>query len=257
MANQNSNITKEILNLLPQIKSLLVDGYSVNEITNYFIKYSYSAIYNCIQKNGLSSYVSTKNIGKSRASKKRYEDYDKNHKLTKEILQKLYHEEKKDLYEIAELYNMSPSGVLWRMNKLGIKTRNISEANYLIYEKKPELKEVHRINANLGKIGVFAKGNYTNTWIEMAFKDFCEKNSINYTRSFQITKTTHRYDFLIENKIIVELDGVYWHNNPKQKEKDRLQEEFARQKGYFVLRFTDEEIKKSKGECFEIVREYV
>ena len=81
MSNQFSVITKEIESKLYEIESMLKDGYSVNEIQKKLVKYSYSGIYNCIQRNGLSDYVSTKKIGKSRTYKQMLDDYDKNHKL--------------------------------------------------------------------------------------------------------------------------------------------------------------------------------
>jgi len=257
MPNQYSLKTKEIEKNLPLIEKMLVDGFSVNEIVKKLERYSYSGIYNCIRKNGLSKYVSVSNIGKTRSHKIRMEKFEETHILTKTLLQKLYHEDKLTLKEIANLYGVSPSGVLWRMKKLGVNSRNTSEANYLLYEKCPELKEVHRKNANQGKTGVFAKGNYSNTWIEKAFQEFCDINHIPYIRSFQITKNTHRYDFLIGKNIIVELDGLYWHDKPKQKEKDKIQEEYANKNGYSVIRFTDKQIKESKGECFEFVRKLI
>jgi very-short-patch-repair endonuclease/predicted DNA-binding protein YlxM (UPF0122 family) len=255
MPNQFSVITEEIKSLLPKFEELLKKGYSLNEICQKYEKYSYSGIYNCIKRNGLANYISTKNIGKSRTSKKRNEEYNNNHKLNKHTLEKLYWEDKLDLYEIAKLFNLSPSGVYYRIRKYNIKTRNRSDASKLMYEKKPELREVHRNNANIGKTGIFKKGNnYSNTWIEREFQRYCEENELKYERSFQITKNTHRYDFLVGNKTIVELDGLYWHNKPKQKNKDKLHEEFARQNGYSVIRFTDKQIKETKGECFKIIR---
>lgn len=255
MPNQFSTITKEIESLLPEFKQLLEAGYSLNEIQQKYEKYSYSGLYNCINRHGLSHFVSVKNNNKSITSKKKIEDYDKNHSLTCEKLNQLYCVEKLDLYEISKMFDVSPSGVLYRMKKFNIKTRSRSEAIKLMYEKNPELRDVHRRNANTGKTGVFRKGNnYSNTWIEKEFQKYCEENNIRFQRPFQITKDTHRYDFLVGKKTIVELDGLYWHNKPKQKIKDKLHEEFAQQNGYVVIRFTDKQIKETKGECFKIIR---
>lgn len=254
MPNQLSVITKEIESLLPQFEEMLKSGYSLNEIHQKYNKYSYSGIYNCVKRNGLSDYVSTKNIGKSRSHKKRIEEYDNNHILNKETLEKLYCVDMLDLYEIAKKFNVSPSGVLYRMRKFGVKTRSRTEASKIMYDKKPELRELHRGNANMGKIGVFKKGNnYSNTWIEREFQKYCEENNIRFQRPFQITKDTHRYDFLVGDKTIVELDGLYWHNKPEQKIKDEKHEKFARQNGYNVIRFTDKQIKETKSECFKII----
>lgn len=255
MSNQFSVITKEIKSKLNEIESMLKNGYSVSEIQKELVKYSYSGIYNCIQRNGLSNYVSTKNIGKSRTYKKMLDNYDNAHELNFETINHLYNVEKKDLYEIAKIFGVSPSGVLYRMRKLGLQTRNKSEAIALMYIKKPGVREKHRTNANLGLTGVFKSGNnYSFTWIEKSFLIYCETNNIPYKRPFQIVPDGHRYDFLVRDKIIVELDGCYWHNKPKQKEKDLLFEEQAKAGGYDIIRFTDKEISKTKGKCFEIIK---
>lgn len=254
MPNQYTKLTNEIDGKKDIIKKLLEDNYSVCEICN-IMGYKYSAVYNCICRNNMKHFVSVKNIGKSRAFKKRYDDYNINHVLSKEVLYELYVVKQKDLYEIAKIYNVSPSGVLFRMRSLGIKTRSKKEASKIMYDKKPELREVHRKNANLGITGVFKKGNnYSNTKIEQQFEKYCIDNCIPYVRAFQITKETHRYDFLIYGETIVELDGLYWHDKEKQKIKDRQHEDFALTNNYAVIRFTDKEIKETKGECFDGIR---
>lgn len=49
----------------------------------------------------------------------------------------------------------------------------------------------------------------------------------------------------------MEVDGLYFHNREKQIEKDRIHENYACLQGYRVVRFTDKEIKETKGKCFE------
>lgn len=254
MPNQYTKLSKELDKKVETIKTLLEDNYSVSEICK-MLDYKYNAVYNCICRNGLKHLVGTEKIGKSRSFKKRYDEYNKIHPLNESVLYDLYVIQQKDLYEISRIYNVSPSGVLFRMRNFGIQTRSKKEAVKLMYDKKPELRDVHRKNANLGITGVFKKGNnYSNTKIERQFEKYCIDNSIPYTRQFQITEDTHRYDFLIYEKTIVELDGLYWHNTEKQKVKDKQHEEFASTNGYNVVRFTDKEIKETEGECFDRIR---
>jgi very-short-patch-repair endonuclease len=256
MPNQFTKLKNEIDGKKDNIKKLLEDNYSVSEICN-IMGYKYSAVYNCICRNDMKHFVSVENIGKSRTSRKRFDEYNENHILSKELLHRLYVIDKMDLYEISKKYNISPSGVLFRIKSLGLKTRTKSEAAKIMYEKKPELREVHRKNANLGLTGVFKKGNnYSNTKIEQQFEKYCVDNLISYKRPFQITKETHRYDFLIYENTLGELDGLYWHNREKQKIKDRLHEEYAIQNGYNIVRFTDKEIKETKGLCFERIKRH-
>lgn len=256
MPNQLTKLKNEIDGKKDIIKKLLEDNYSVAEICR-ILNYKYASVYNCIRRNNMKHLVSVNNIGKSRTSRKRYDDYNENHVLNREMLHKLYVTDKKDLHEIAKMFGFSPSGVLFRMNSLGIKTRSKREASKIMYEKKPELRDVHRKNANMGLTGIFKKGNnYSNTKIEQAFEKFCIDNVIPYKRPFQITPDTHRYDFLIYDKTIVELDGLYWHNKEKQKIKDRLHEEYAIKNGFEIVRFTDKEIKETKGLCFERIKRH-
>jgi very-short-patch-repair endonuclease len=60
---------------------------------------------------------------------------------------------------------------------------------------------------------------------------------------------------LIKDKILIELDGNFWHSTEKQKRLDEEFESLAFQCGYDILRFTDQEIKKTKGKCFERINE--
>jgi ATP-dependent phosphoenolpyruvate carboxykinase len=70
----------------------------------------------------------------------------------------------------------------------------------------------------------------------------------------EFTGRSPKDKFLVRDEIIVELDGLYWHNKPKQKEKDLLFEQQAKASGYDIVRFTDNEISETKGKCFEIIK---
>lgn len=253
MPNQKSRITKELDTKIDQIHILLKDGYSVSEISKK-LGYGYSGVYNAIQRHGLGGYVSVKNVSRSARS------YLNNQsKFTKEQLIEEYVNKKNNLYEIAAAYSMSPSNVLLYMRKYGIETRNKSEATQLIYDKRgDELREKHRQNAYAGITGVHMKGRTRkDSWIEKEFEQYCIDNGIRYEKQFQIKSKGHRYDFLIENSVIVELDGNYWHSTCKQKSLDRLHEELAKSDGYDIIRFTDIQIKQTKGKCFDELERYV
>lgn len=226
---------------------LLLDGYSISEISKCLCL-SYAAVYNGVKRHNLSHMVSVKNNGKSRTSK----EYVKSiQKFDKKTLKSEYIEDKLNLYEIAEKYGMSPSGVLYNMKKLGIETRSNSEASLLMHEKRPEIKERLRQLAFDGVIGIHNKNfNRRETWIEVAFENFCIKHNIKYLKQYQIDDKGHRYDFLVNDKILVELDGNFWHSTEKQKRLDEEFERLAFEYGYDIMRFTDREIKKTKGKCF-------
>ena len=195
------------------------------------------------------------NNGKSLQCKKAQKRQIKFH-INKKELRNLYWNQQLDLYEIAKQYHISPATVFNWMKKYNIPTRSKTQAATLMYTKHPEIREKHRENANNGITGVFIKGkNYSNTRIEMIFSNWCDHNNIKYERQFKINNKGHRYDFLLPPKQIVEIDGEYWHNTTKQKEKDQIQENFARSNEYDIIRFTDKEMKQTKCSCFNILLE--
>ena len=100
MPNQNTKITKELNSRITEIKSLLLEGYSVSEISKR-IGFGYASVYNAIQRNELSNLISVKNNGKSKTSKKYHEDKSL---FDKSTLLREYVDNKFNLYEIAEKY---------------------------------------------------------------------------------------------------------------------------------------------------------
>ena len=71
-----------------------------------------------------------------------------------------------------------------------------------------------------------SKGYHTS--INEGFKTILEENNIQFKREFPIrriddVKKTYCYDFLIENELIVEMNGRFWHADPRwYKENDVL-----------------------------------
>jgi|SRR5579859_208251 len=50
-------------------------------------------------------------------------------------------------------------------------------------------------------------------------------------------------DFILESrKIVIEVDGLYWHSLPRARVRDKRKDLIFHRAGYTVLRFTDEEI---------------
>jgi very-short-patch-repair endonuclease len=56
-------------------------------------------------------------------------------------------------------------------------------------------------------------------------------------------------------KLVVECDGVYWHNRPQQKAKDRKRNYYLRSNGWTVLRFSEIDINRCAPKLAEIVRD--
>ena len=94
---------------------------------------------------------------------------------------------------------------------------------------------------------------------EKLFKDFCDKYGIAYTNQkpvmigyrgfildFEIiTKGNPKLHNSKKRKIVVEIDGAY-HNTKEQKEKDAARTKTLKGGQYYVIRFTNEEVKDEK-----------
>lgn len=254
MANQFTKTKRELDAKLDDIKDLLLQGYSASEIAK-LLGYGYAAIYNAICRNNLRQYIGVDKNGKSKSSREHYKNREK---FDYVCLYEEYVVNKLDLYEIGRKYNTSPANVLLYMRKFGINTRTKSEAIRLQYEKNGDtLREKHRQNAYAGITGIHRKGvKRTETWIEKDFEKFCIDNEIQYKKQFQIESKGHRYDFLIYDKLLIELDGDYWHNTEKQRRLDEKHNLLANENGYDIIRFSDSDIKKTKGMCFERIIDY-
>ncbi len=236
------------------IKNMLLEGKCAAEISRE-LECGYSKLYSFIIKNNLGRYIDVQHNGKAPLQRK-WQTEQVTFKISKKELEDLYHKQKLNMYQIAKNYNVSAASVHNRMRKFNIKSRSKSEAMSMITS---ETREKHRTNANKGIIGVFKTGKgYKNTNIERSFISWAKSHNLNYIGQFQIVSGTHNYDFLIENtKILVETDGEYWHNTPKQKQKDNEFEIFAIEHGYRVYRFTDKDIRKTKGKCFDFLLEII
>lgn len=55
-------------------------------------------------------------------------------------------------------------------------------------------------------------------------------------KSFKIGNSNHQVDFFIEPNICIEVDGIYWHNIPKQIEQDKRIDVELNSKGFQVIR---------------------
>ncbi|MFV0677773.1 endonuclease domain-containing protein [Variovorax sp. tm] len=56
------------------------------------------------------------------------------------------------------------------------------------------------------------------------------------TLEMQVELRNYRYDFIVNGKQIVEVDGATYHSSPEQVERDRVRDEISVELGYRVLR---------------------
>lgn len=88
------------------------------------------------------------------------------------------------------------------------------------------------------------------TDIEIAIENELKRQYIPYLYQAPIENIA-LVDFLLPNKIIIQCDGIYWHNKPNVKQRDKKQDIILTSYGYKIFRFTDIEINKSTQKCLE------
>jgi very-short-patch-repair endonuclease len=65
---------------------------------------------------------------------------------------------------------------------------------------------------------------------------------------------SYEADFLVDEKLIVECDGLYWHSLPGAKQRDEKKDAFWVENGFCVVRLPEKEILNNKEQCLEIIR---
>jgi len=94
--------------------------------------------------------------------------------------------------------------------------------------------------------GYFKPSNADEAWYKAL-----DDAGIQYEK--QVLMERYVVDTLIDDCIVVEIDG-HWHRISKEViERDKRKEDYLLSKGYNLLRFTDIEIKKSPASCIELV----
>lgn len=163
---------------------------------------------------------------------------------SKNTLESLYRDMKLSTYEICKLLNYPHHGaVVEDMKYYNIPRRNYKDAGNNLYDKHPEKKELHRKQFYEGITG---PKNVDITSIEKRFMEWAEARGIKYKLQFQIRKNWHRYDFLIEGtKVIVEMDGDFWHSLPEHVQRDKKYDDIAKKYGYNVVRIKESELMKN------------
>ena len=68
---------------------------------------------------------------------------------------------------------------------------------------------------------------------EIILKDILEELELSYLYEHKIGK--YKVDFYLGFKLVIEVQGDYWHSLEKTKEQDRMKKEYLENLGYTVL----------------------
>lgn len=114
--------------------------------------------------------------------------------------------------EKKKLFSEKRKGIIFSKEHI----KNIGLASKKIWNT-PEKKEYARLRRAL------QNNNYRNTSIELKIRDILTSLGLTFEYNKPILNIEHKYNcdiFLNKYNLIIECDGVYWHNLPKQKTMD-------------------------------------
>ena len=96
----------------------------------------------------------------------------------------------------------------------------------------------------------------TNTIIERIIEKKLKENKIDFEHPFAFGRFV--CDFaILNNKIIIECDGDYWHNREDIKKKDKAKNAYIKKSGWKILRFWETDIKNNPDNCIKVIQEEV
>tara|TARA_R110000782_G_scaffold120113_1_gene210981 strand:- start:1147 stop:1974 length:828 start_codon:yes stop_codon:yes gene_type:complete len=109
--------------------------------------------------------------------------------------------------------------------------------------------------SNTAMDNLLKSGKTRRSGLEIGFEDVLEELGLIFTHSFYVPSIKKIYDFYLpEYKILIEVDGDFWHCNPKKYNEpvcksqeinlinDEFKTKWAKDNGYKLLRFWEEDI---------------
>ena len=110
---------------------------------------------------------------------------------------------------------------------------------------------------------------YGTSKLEKKFaKEFLDKLGIEYEEQFEAKDIKRFFDFKIKGRVLIEIDGDYYHSygkvyeemNPMQKKNarvDELKNKWAHSNGYKLIRIWEHDINENPQKVFSILRENI
>jgi len=77
-----------------------------------------------------------------------------------------------------------------------------------------------------------------------------------FNREYRVGR--YQCDFvLLGYKLVIEVDGDYWHSLPKQKISDKRKDTYLTNNGWHILRFRECDIYKDLSKCLARINKYI
>jgi len=131
-----------------------------------------------------------------------------------------------------------------------------------------EVKKVKQSKAKCGK-NMFCTKSCASLWnvkhsksintsIELKLEKYLQMLGIKYESQKLIPEGRTVADFYIpEQRLVLYADGLYWHNKPGAKEKDKKQNSMLRLNGFKILRLKENEIKNDQNKCLQKIQKFL
>jgi len=91
---------------------------------------------------------------------------------------------------------------------------------------------------------------------EIIVSDALRELSFQFVSEYRIGR--YSCDFVIpSHKIVIEVDGTYWHSKPKRKQLDKIKDDFLSKQGWVVIRFKEKDIYQNLTKCLIKLNKYI
>lgn len=97
---------------------------------------------------------------------------------------------------------------------------------------------------------------FKDTSIELKIENLLKKNNIIYQKQVPLCKIAIVDFLLLNNKLVIQCDGDYWHNRPGARERDEGQDKVLAQNGYTVIRLWEHDINNRIDVCLSKINQY-
>lgn len=118
------------------------------------------------------------------------------------------------------------------------------------YWKGKKLSDATKLKLRIAAIVVRGKILKKDTGIEVKVEQELRRRMILFEKQVPLCGIA-RVDFLLPKKVVIQVDGDYWHSLPEVINRDRKQDDILIKSGYNVVRLKESEIKQSVEDCID------
>lgn len=166
-------------------------------------------------------------------------------------LRKTLEEHPEIIENLTKSHKEKPS---WNSGKVGIYSNNTIEKISDAAKEQWKNKDYRKFMEEK----ILPKARYKQaariSSIEIIIAKELQKRNIEFLQQVMILNR-YKVDFLIEDCIIIEADGDYWHNLPNIKEKDNKRDVILNAERFIIFRFWEHEIRKNVSKCVDKIVE--